>query len=177
MRGAAMESFLRYWLRWPSVEHLIYTRLWFWGVCQSLHFAGMVLLIGTVGLLDLRLLGMAKEVPVAALKKLVPWGVFGFVICLATGFIFVTGMYANVTVHPYVVLSNDVYLQLKLLFVLFAGLNLLGFYVTGMAKAVDGVGAGASAPVLAKVFAGASLVFWIAVMYFARLIPSGKFVP
>src|SRR5437870_2884791 len=161
-----MEPFLRYWLRWPSVEHLIYNHLWVWGVCQSLHFAGMVLLIGTVGLLDLRLLGMARELPVAALKRLIPWGVFGFAICLATGFVFVTGMYANINVHPYVVLTSDVFLQLKLLFVLLAGLNLLAFYVTGMSRAVDRLTPGDDAPPLAKIFAGASLVFWIAVMYF-----------
>src|SRR5258708_29743977 len=113
-----MEPFLRYWLRWPSVEQLIYQHLWVWDVCQSLHFAGMVLLIGTVGMLDLRMLGMAKELPAAALKRLIPWGVFGFVICLVTGFVFVMGMYANINVHPYVVLTNDVFLQLKLLFVL-----------------------------------------------------------
>jgi hypothetical protein len=172
-----MEEFFRYWLRWPSVEHQIYTHLWVWGVCQSLHFVGMVLLIGTVGILDMRLLGLAKEIPVAALKRMIPWGILGFVICIATGFVFVTGMYANLTVHPYVVLTNDVFLQLKLLFVLLAGLNLLAFYITGMSKAVDRVGAGDSAPPLAKMFAGASLVFWVAVMYFARLIPSGKFQP
>ena len=61
-----MEAFLRYWMRWPSVEHLIYRYLWVWGVCQSLHFVGMALLIGTVGILDLRLLGMAKQFPAAA---------------------------------------------------------------------------------------------------------------
>jgi hypothetical protein len=172
-----MEAFLRYWLRWPSVEHLIYGHLWVWGVCQSLHFVGMALLIGTVGILDLRLLGMAKGFPVAALKKLIPWGVFGFILCLATGLLFVTGIYANINVHPYVVLTSDVFLQLKLLFVVLAGVNLLLFYVTGMNAAVDRIDAGEDAPLLAKYFAGASLVLWIAVMYFARLIPSGKFQP
>jgi len=172
-----MEPFLRYWLRWPSVEHLIYQHLWVWGVCQSLHFVGMALLIGTVGILDLRLLGMAKQFPVGALKKLIPWGVFGFVLCLATGLLFVTGIYANINIHPYVVLTSDVFLQLKLLFVVLAGVNLLLFYVTGMSKAVDRLEAGEDAPPLAKVFAGASLALWIAVMYFARLIPSGKFQP
>ena len=120
---------------------------------------------------------MAKELPVAAVKRLIPWGVFGFVICLATGFIFVTGMYANINVHPYVVLVSDVFLQLKFLFIILAGLNLLAFYVTGMSSAVDRLAPGDDAPPLAKVFAGASLCFWIAVMYFARLIPSGKFQP
>ena len=47
-----MEEFLRYWMRWPSVEHLIYRYLWVWGVAQSLHFVGMALLVGTVGILD-----------------------------------------------------------------------------------------------------------------------------
>jgi len=76
-----------------------------------------------------------------------------------------------------VVLKSDVFLQLKLLFVLLAGVNLLLFYVTGMSKAVDRLEAGDEAPPLAKVFAGASLALWIAVMYFARLIPSGTFQP
>jgi hypothetical protein len=172
-----MEAFLRYWMRWPSVEHIIYQHLWAWGVGQSLHFVGMVLLIGTVGILDLRMLGMAKQFPVAGLKKLIPWGVFGFLLCLATGLFFVTGIYANINVHPYVVLMSDVFLQIKFVFILLAGLNLLAFYATGMSRAVDRLGAGEDAPPLAKFFAGASLFFWIAVMYFARLIPSGKFQP
>jgi len=164
-------------MRWPSVEQIIYKYLWAWGVGQSLHFVGMVLLIGTVGILDLRLLGMAKQFPVAALKKLIPWGVFGFLLCLATGLFFVTGIWANINVHPYVVLQSDVFLQLKFVFILLAGVNLLLFYATGMSRAVDRLAAGEDAPPLAKVFAGASLFFWIAVMYFARLIPSGKFQP
>jgi hypothetical protein len=63
-----------------------------------------------------------------------------------TGFLFVTGIYANVNVHPYVVLTSDVFLQLKLLFVLLAGINLFAFYLTGMSKAVDRLGAGEDAP-------------------------------
>jgi hypothetical protein len=172
-----MEQFLRYWMRWPSVEAIFYKYLWAWGVCQSLHFVGMALLIGTVGILDLRMLGMAKALPPAQLKKLIPWGVFGFFLCLATGFMFVTGIYANINVHPYVVLMSDVFLQLKLLFVVLAGLNLLAFYVSGVSKVVDDLHPGDAAPPLAKFFAGASLFCWIAVMYFARLIPSGKFQP
>ena len=172
-----MDALLTNWLRWPSVERLIIDHLWVWGVCQSLHFVGMVLLIGTVGMLDLRLLGFAKELPVAAIKRLIPWGVFGFLLCLATGIFFVTGIWANINVHPYVVLMSDVFLQIKFVFIFLAGLNLLAFYATGMSRAVDRLGPGDDAPPLAKVFAGASLFFWIAVMYFARLIPSGKFQP
>jgi uncharacterized membrane-anchored protein len=128
-------------------------------------------------MLDLRLLGFAKELPVVAIKRLIPWGVFGFVLCLATGFIFVAGMYANINVPGYIVLKSDVFLQLKLVFVLLAGLNLLAFYATGMSKAADRLRPGEQAPRLAKAIAIASLFLWIGVMYFARLIPSGKFQP
>lgn len=172
-----MEALLRYWLRWPSVERLVADYLWVWGVCQTLHFFGMALLIGAVGMFDLRMLGLAKGIPLSSMKRLIPWGVLGFVLCLATGFVFVTGIYSNIGVHPYVVLTSDVYLQLKLLFILLAGLNLLAFYLTGMDRAVDSVGAGGDAPALAKIIAGMSLFLWIGVMYFARLIPAGSFQP
>jgi hypothetical protein len=172
-----VEAFLRYWLRWPSIERVVADYLWVWGLCQTLHFFGMVLLIGTVGMFDLRLLGMAKGVPFSQLKRLIPWGVLGFVLILATGLVFVGGIQANVNIHPYVVLTSDVYLQLKLLFVLLAGLNLLAFYLTGMSSAVDRLGPGDDAPPLAKAIAGISLFLWIGVMYFARLIPAGKFQP
>jgi hypothetical protein len=64
------------------VERLVADYLWVWGLCQTVHFFGMALLIGTVGMLDLRLLGMGKGLPIASLKRLIPWGVFGFVLCL-----------------------------------------------------------------------------------------------
>jgi hypothetical protein len=172
-----MEPLLRYWLRWPVIEDLVANHLWVWGVCQTLHFFGMVLLIGSVGVFDLRLLGVGKGLPFSTLKRIIPWGIFGFVICLVTGLVFITGIYANIGVHPYVVLTSDVYLQLKLLFVLLAGVNLLAFYLTGMSKAVDQLDAQDSAPGVAKIIAAASLFLWIGVMYFARLIPAGSFQP
>ena len=63
--------------------------------------------------------------------------------------------------------------ELKLLFIAFAGLNLLLFYVTGMDRAVDDLGPGDDAPIPAKLIAAASLFFWLGVIYFGRLIPEG----
>jgi hypothetical protein len=56
-----VESVLRYWLAWPSVEHFIGARAWVWPLCETFHFFGIVLLIGGVGLFDLRILGMRKD--------------------------------------------------------------------------------------------------------------------
>jgi hypothetical protein len=168
-----METFLRTWIEWPSVARFIEVHTWAWPLGETLHFFGIAMLIGGVGLFDLRLLGLAKGLPVKAVRRLLPWGVFGFVLCVASGLMFVTGMRANVPDGPYLILKRDVWLQTKFVFMALAGLNLLAFYVTGMNRAVDELGPGADAPRLAKVIAFASLFLWLGVIYFGRLIPEG----
>ena len=166
-----MDSFFRYWLRWPSLE-VFMAYPWAWPLCETLHFIGLCLLIGIVGSFDLRLLGVAKGLPLAALKRLLPWGVFGFVLCLITGGLFVGGIGANlVGDNAFDVIMRDIYLQLKLIFIFLAGINVLAFYLTGSARAVEALGPGDDAPPLAKVIAGASLFLWIGVVVFGRLIP------
>ena len=64
---------------------------WLWPLCETLHFIGMAMLIGIVGLLDLRMLGLVKGLPLRPLQRLVPWGVAGFVINLLTGITFYSG--------------------------------------------------------------------------------------
>lgn len=168
-----MASFLRYWLRWPSLE-IIMAVPWAWPLAETFHFIGLCLLVGIVGMFDLRILGIARDLPLASLKRLLPWGVFGFVLCLVTGGLFVLGIGANLyNDNAYDVIARDEYLQLKLLFIFLAGLNLLAFYLTGMARRVDTLGKGDDAPLLAKVIAASSLFFWIGVIVFGRLIPEG----
>lgn len=168
-----MESVLRYWLLWPSVVHFLQQNSWAWPLSETLHFFGINLLIGGVGLFDLRVMGLAKALPIRAVRKLLPWGVFGFILCVVTGLAFVTGLQANIPAHPYDVIMSDLWLQLKLVFMALAGLNLLAFYLTGMSRAVDDLGPGEDAPQLAKIIAGSSLFFWLMVIYFGRLIPDG----
>jgi len=168
-----MDSALRYWLRWPSLE-VFMASPWAWPLSETFHFIGLCLLIGMVGIYDLRVLGLGKGLPLAALKRLIPWGVFGFVLCVITGALFVGGMGANlVGDNGYDVIVRDVYLQLKLLFILLAGINLLAFYLTGAARAVDALGPNDDAPLGAKVIAGTSLFLWLGVVVFGRLIPEG----
>jgi hypothetical protein len=168
-----MGPFFRYWLRWPSLE-VFMASPWAWPLCETLHFIGLCFLIGIVGSFDLRLLGVAKGLPLAPLKRLLPWGVFGFVLCLITGSMFVGGLGANlVGDNAFDVIMRDIYLQLKLIFIFLAGLNLLAFYLTGMARAVDALGPGDDAPRLAKIIAGTSLFLWVGIVVFGRLIPRG----
>ncbi len=169
-----MEAFLSFILRWPIVESYFSAFAWAWPLNEIVHFAGIILLVGIVGVYDLRLLGVARAIPVAALSRLLPWAVFGFVITTITGLMFTTGIYANIRIEPGTVLVNDGYLQLKLVFYFLAGINLFAFYRTGVARAVDNLGPGDDAPPIAKAFAGASLFCWIAVMYWGRILVWGQ---
>ena len=160
-------------LQLTFVEELIGAYRWVWPLSEVLHFVGLILLVGIVTILDLRLLGVAKRMPVRALQQLLPWALLGFVLCVLTGLLFVTGLWANVKTHPMEALAYDPYLQLKLAFIGLAGINLMAYFQTGMAKAMDGLGAGDDAPPRAKFIASASLVIWVGVVYWGRLIPWG----
>ena len=51
---------------------------WIWPLCETLHFMGLALLVGIVGVFDLRILGMAKGLPVGPIQRLMPWAILGF---------------------------------------------------------------------------------------------------
>ena len=136
---------------------------WLWPALETLHFLGMALLIGIVGLLDLRLVGCFKGLPVGPLERLIPWGILGFAINLVTGFLFFTG-------DPFQYIRNVAF-WLKLGFMAAAGVNAFVFYATGLSARVDATGAGQEAPFAARLVGGVSLILWIGVMYWGRMLP------
>jgi hypothetical protein len=137
-----------------------------WPVCETLHFVGMALLFGTIGLLDLRMLGVGKRLPIAPLEALVPWGVFGFVLNLVTGFIFVAG---NPVGGPIEYLNNLSF-EIKMGLVALAGINVGVFYLSDIARDARRIGPGDDAPLSAKIIAATSLLLWTGVVYFGRMI-------
>src|SRR5499426_3249885 len=148
------------WLQSTSLAALMHTR-WAWPIAESFHFFGLSLLIGTVGLFDLRLLGFAKQIPLPALHRLIPWGIMGYLINVLSGISFFTA-------EPDQYLYNPSF-QMKMIFMSLAGINVLLFYVT-MFRRVRLCGAGENAPLPARIMGGASLAFWIGVMSCGRLL-------
>jgi hypothetical protein len=63
------------------------TNEWAFPVCEVLHIVGFALLIGTITIVDLRLLGLGmKRQKVADLvKDTAPWTLFGLVLVLISG--------------------------------------------------------------------------------------------
>lgn len=153
------------YLEWMA--DLVLAWSWLWPIGEMLHFLGLALLVGVTGLFDLRLLGMLKGLPTTALHRLMPWALVGFGLCLVTGYLFVGG---NAFEQPIALLRNFAF-QMKMLFILLAGLNAGLFYVTPVRRAVEAMEPGDSAPPMAKLIAGTSLVLWVGVIYFGRMIP------
>jgi hypothetical protein len=159
----AISDFL--YIEW--LADLVIAWSWLWPIAEMLHFIGLALLVGVTGLFDLRLLGVAKSIPPAAIHELMPWALAGFGLCLVTGVLFVSG---NAFKEPIVLLTNLPF-QLKMLLMLIAGVNAAVFYLRPIHEAVAGLGPGDKAPVSARVIAGTSLAIWVGVIYFGRLIP------
>src|ERR1044072_5698188 len=129
-----VEAITRFMLT-TGLDNYVATHDWVWPVCGILHFFGMAALIGTVGLVDIRMLGIAKGVPIKSLERFIPIGVVGFIINATTGFIFVAG---NPFGGPAEYLTNMAFLVKRTL-ILIAGLNLLAFYALGIAGRANAV--------------------------------------
>jgi len=134
---------------------------WGWPTAESIHFLGLSLLVGTIGLFDLRLLGVAKRIPIAALHKLIPWGLLGYGINVVSGLAFLM-------TEPDQYIYNPAF-HFKVLFMAVAGFNASAFYLTGYRRATA-PGAPADAPRSAKIIATISLCMWVGVIIGGRLL-------
>ena len=136
---------------------------WIWPVGETLHFVGLCLLLGVAGGLDLRILGVARSLPIAPLQRLIPVAIVGFGINLVTGALFFIG-------SPFQYIHNYPF-WLKVASLFLAGVNVVAYKWLGLEKAVDAVGSNEDAPRAAKVVAAVSLFSWVSVVYWGRMLP------
>ena len=158
-----LDETLRHLARWASHTTLsdYMNGVWEWPVAESLHFLGLSMLIGTVGMFDLRLIGIGKRIPFSALHRLIPWGIAGYCLNSLTGICFLTAAANQYMYNPS--------FQLKILSMGIAGVNVLLFYTT-MFKKVALLGPGEQAPLAARVMGGVSLACWLSVIACGRLL-------
>ena len=134
---------------------------WGWTIAEIVHFTGLCLLFGTVGMFDLRMMGLVRGLSLGALHKLVPYGVAGFVLSVASGFMFVV-------TTPDQYLYNPAW-QVKMALLALAGLNMALFYLT-VARRLRLLGPDDPPPFAARLFAALSLTCWIGVIAAGRVI-------
>ena len=152
------------WLKTTRVSWAVAGGIpWLWPLGEILHFIGLSILVGIAGVLDLRILGVAKGLPLAPLQRLMPFAIAGFGINLITGFLFFVG-------DPFQYIHNYAF-WLKMLFIVLAGLNVMVFYALGLSRRINAVGSEGDAPPGAKMVAGVSLFLWVGVMFWGRMLP------
>jgi hypothetical protein len=149
------------WLLDTRLSAFVTGYAWAWPISETLHFCGLTLLAGTVGLFDLRILGLAKGVAPSSLHRLLPWGLAGFGVSVVTGVTFISGA-------PDQYFYNDAF-KLKVVFLALMGTNAALFYWLEFAH-VQQLGPNDDAPPRAKTIAAASLLFLAAVMLCGRML-------
>jgi hypothetical protein len=136
--------------------------LWLYPSVEVVHLVGIALLVGSIAVLDLRLLGLSRAVPVRKLAAhVLPWTLASFALIVPSGF-------AMFVAHATDLIGNPVF-GVKIALILAAGGNAGLFHATVYRRArawdVD-----VMPPAAARVAATLSLLLWIAVIACGRLL-------
>src|SRR4029078_6769269 len=150
------------WVESTAVSKALFGMSWLWPLCESLHFIGLCMLIGGAGVLDLRLMGIFRGLPIRHVKALMPWAVAGFAINATTGALFLI-------MQPHLYLSSAVWWS-KVAIIVVAAANAL-FFETRLAPSALSMGSTADTSRVMEVVGACSLVSWFAVLYCGRMLP------
>jgi len=150
------------WLEHTPLAVAIAQSTWAFPAIETVHVIALTLTIGTVLILDLRLLGLASlQHPYVAIRRDVQpwtWAAFGFAV-VSGSLMFIS------QASEY--FANTAF-RIKLVLLALAGLNMLSFelIIRRRAAACEK----GSAPWPGRIAALLSLVFWIAIVFFGRRI-------
>lgn len=150
------------WMESTPINEVVMYYRWSWPALEALHFLGLCLLIGSILVMDLRLIGFQRTIPLRAVHKLMPFAIAGFSINLLTGVGFLFG-------DPKLYAINYAF-WVKMSLVLLAGINFL-YYLFRVEPALAHLGPHDATPAQAKLVGGASLFFWFGVLLYGRLLP------
>jgi hypothetical protein len=140
------------WLQLTPISIAIRESTWVFPILDAVHCVGIILVAGTIVIVDLRLLGLGmRRQPISSvIAQVLPGTFFGF------AFMFITGSLLA-WAEP-VKLYRSPFFRWKLLFLAIAGLNALLYHYTTLT------------PARARLAAAVSIVCWISVIAAGRAI-------
>jgi hypothetical protein len=144
------------WLVNSPLSHAMNSHEWVFPAVQSLHFIGFAMSIGTIAIVDLRLLGlgMRRQAPAELAADLAPWTLAGVAVMLITGPLMFS---TDAVAYHY----NPSF-QFKMVCLMLA---LLFHFTLHRRAAYPEV-----SPIAAKLAAATSLLLWTAVVAGGRMI-------
>ena len=136
--------------------------LWLYPIVEIVHISGFAMLVGSVVMFDLRVLGVAKQIPLRALSRfLQPWSWAALLLVIPSGMMMFSA-------HAADFLGNPAF-KLKMALLVAALLNTAYFH-TGPYQGVANWDREATAPVDARLSAALSIVIWLSVISCGRLL-------
>lgn len=145
----------------PLSEHIGFT--WWFPFLESLHVLGVGLVVGSILMVDLRLLGKtALSIPASRMtREMIRWTWGAFVLAVITGLgLFMTRAAAYI--------ENPAF-QIKLVLLMLAGCNMAWFQFRTL-RHVDQWDTASTPPQAARIAGGASLLLWIGVIFAGRWV-------
>jgi uncharacterized membrane protein len=143
-----------------TIESAVGDYPWLWPAAESVHFLGLCLALGVLVAINLRLLGFMRSYSFAALHRLLPWGLLAFGINLVTGMLFFISSPGQYTTNPI--------FHWKVIFMAIAGAQFLYLTVFNGTWALQ---SGQDARPFDKWMAATSMVLWLGVVYWGRMLP------
>src|SRR6185436_15996725 len=136
--------------------------LWLYPIVETIHITGIGLLFGSIAVLDLRLLGISKDISVKKLARhVLPWSAAAFVLIVPSGF-------AMFTAHAAEFISAPVF-ALKMGLIFAAGINAAVFHA-GIFRTAKDWDVNVAPPLGARAAGAASLLVWLSVIACGRLL-------
>jgi hypothetical protein len=154
------------WLEKTPPATAMRESLWIFDVTETIHTLGIILVAGTIMLVDLRLLGMGlRREPVShVVSRIVPWTLSGFCLMFLTG-----GWLFSFEASK---LYHSPAFRIKMMLLSLAGLNALIFHLTVYRRAAEWDDL-PKVPVRARLAGLVSLVLWIGIIAAGRSIAYG----
>ncbi len=137
--------------------------VWLFPTLETLHVLAIVLVVGTILMIDLRLLNIAsRERSVTEIaSEVLPWTWVSFVVAVISG----TLLFISSAERYF----ENVPFRVKMLLLLCAGVNMAVFHLITF-RGVRHWDSGATTPLGARIAGGLSLVIWVSVVTFGRWI-------
>ena len=152
------------WLQTTPVANAIAENEILFPWIESVHVLTIVLVIGTISIVDLRLLGVASlDLTVRRLMRdVIPYTWGAFAVAVITGSL----MFSSDAVHY----AHNFFFRGKLVLLALAGLNMAVFHFVGIGDIERWDAGTGRTPFAARAAATISLLLWIAVVAFGREI-------
>ena len=146
-----------------ALNQFIQNTSWVWPTLEMLHFLGLCLLLGSLLIVDLSVIGFARDISLKLVDKFIIVTLIGFSINAATGIMFVVGDPDRYFVN--------VAFRLKMLAIVIAGCNAMYFTFRVRPRIKAGGNTFRDVGMDARLSAALSLFLWTSVIVLGRFIP------